>query len=354
MAAILEGKGKHGLRRRALLNFVRPVSALAISGGRRTYVQQILEHPRVRAHARGRDLIVKRILAGNEDTTVMLAGGASSPACEVVLRAAHRPRAAQRVRHNAAVLQSLAELQLPFEVPALLASGEYAEGAFISAESCLPGTVLLSVQAGSAKNSYMRTAVEKWTLFRRDHASEVAIADGDYERLIGSAFAKMRRFTSDADATRIDQLSGALKHALCSRKWSLGPMHGDFKVGNILVDGRGDVCGVIDWDCWEPRGLPLIDAMTLCVYEDARDSKRHFGDSITRGLFRGEWSGFHQDVIATSALQYELSPRDLDTLKVAFWVINLRDRIHWLALSTEREAELYLSAPLRDALELIG
>jgi aminoglycoside phosphotransferase (APT) family kinase protein len=315
-------------------------------------VQQILDTPSVRAHGAGEQMVVKRILAGNEDTTVMLAGGQSHPECKVVLRAAYRPRATQRVRHNAEVLQSLGESQLPFAVPALLATSDHEQGVFISAESCLPGSVLLSVSAGGAKQAYMRKAVEKWNAFRRAHTTDSTLEDHEYERLIGSAFAKIQRFTSSEDEKRIAQLDVLLRRALTGRKWPLGPTHGDFKVGNILVDGRGDVCGVIDWDCWEPRGLPLMDVMTLCTYEDARELKRHFRESIVRGLFQSEWSGFHNELLEGCRSDYELSSHELNALKVAFWAINLRDRIHWLALATEKEAFRHLSEPTEYALRL--
>ncbi|HEU4603461.1 MAG TPA: phosphotransferase, partial [Steroidobacteraceae bacterium] len=150
-----------------------------------------------------------------------------------------------------------------------------------------------------------------------------------------------------------EQLDALLRAALASGKWSLGPTHGDFKVGNILVDRQGDVGGVIDWDCWESRGLPLMDVMTLCVYEDARELKRHLGQSIARGLFLGDWSRSHNELIERERVDHGLSPHELNALKVAFWAINLRDRIHWLALSIEDEAIRHLREPAEHALRLL-
>ncbi|HEU4603556.1 MAG TPA: hypothetical protein VFS24_16400, partial [Steroidobacteraceae bacterium] len=200
--AAIEGTREHGLRRRALLNYVRPVSVLAVSHRADTYVRQILDADRIRALSPGEPMIVKRLLAGNEDTTVMLVGSKSDSDCKVVLRAAYRARARRRVQHNADVLKSLAQFKLPFAVPALLATFEDSPGVFISAESCLPGAVLLSVSAGQAKQAYMRRAIEKWNLFRSAHAVDSAVGNDDYVRLIGTAFEKIQRYTSREDENR--------------------------------------------------------------------------------------------------------------------------------------------------------
>jgi hypothetical protein len=45
----------------------------------------------------------------------------------------------------------------------------------------------------------------------------------------------------------------------------LGPMHGDFAPGNILLGVDGRLTGVVDFEGFAARGVPLFDLVHLCV-----------------------------------------------------------------------------------------
>ncbi|MDX6253799.1 MAG: hypothetical protein QOJ11_133 [Frankiales bacterium] len=52
--------------------------------------------------------------------------------------------------------------------------------------------------------------------------------------------------------------------ALPPTPMSLGVVHGDYAIGNILVD-RGTLAGVIDWELSRPTGVPMTDVLKFAA-----------------------------------------------------------------------------------------
>jgi Ser/Thr protein kinase RdoA (MazF antagonist) len=62
------------------------------------------------------------------------------------------------------------------------------------------------------------------------------------------------------------------------RDVEIGWTHGDYHLGNVLIDDRGDhVIGVVDWGRAEPDGMTVLDKITLIVFEGATSARQDVG-----------------------------------------------------------------------------
>lgn len=74
-------------------------------------------------------------------------------------------------------------------------------------------------------------------------------------------------------ARSIDRLAVWLRQSLLGLELEVGWTHGDFHLGNVLIDDLGDhVVGVVDWGRAESDGLTVLDGFTLIVLERAKSA----------------------------------------------------------------------------------
>ncbi len=60
------------------------------------------------------------------------------------------------------------------------------------------------------------------------------------------------------------------------------PLHGDYKIGNLLFhDQPRRLSGIVDWDNFRPADLPLMDALNLVVNLRAKRDAVHYGTALT-------------------------------------------------------------------------
>lgn len=111
--------------------------------------------------------------------------------------------------------------------------------------------------------------------------------------------------------------------------------HGDLWAGNVLVRG-GSLVGVIDWDGWDPAGVPGTDLVHLFVARARARGGGTVGDAWRLRV----WAG--PDFVRLTApywarLRIEPGPRLLDAVGGAWWVA-------WLAQAVTRHPR-YLDDP---------
>jgi hypothetical protein len=258
------------------------------------------------------------------------------------------------VKANASMLNQLASTEFERITPRILFEERNPQEICLTVESCLKGRPLLGLTPGPEKDDVLRRAVARWNEFREPRIDGGIVSSDFFQAVIGSAVAAISQYASRDDAERLVWLAAELKRRLVGRMWPLGPFHGDFKVGNILMDDRRAITGVIDWDCSAMIGLPLLDVITLAVYEDARDERRHLAESFTEGVVNGRWRPAYTQMIGDEASRLGLDQEAQDTLKAIFWLVNLRDRVHWIALSHDLESQRFLSKPLAQLGRLLG
>jgi hypothetical protein len=91
-------------------------------------------------------------------------------------------------------------------------------------------------------------------------------------RLAGDVLDRLaERFAGDAAATRVRDRLAAAARALDGMRGPKTVVHGDFWMGNVLVD-EGRVSGVVDWESADITGEPLRDiarfALAYALYLD--------------------------------------------------------------------------------------
>jgi thiamine kinase-like enzyme len=94
--------------------------------------------------------------------------------------------------------------------------------------------------------------------------------------------------------------------------------HGDFWAGNLLfVDGQ--LTGVVDWDSWEPAGVPGTDLLHLHAEMVRRKVGMSYGDMVVAEFWQ-------QDAVKASVVGYLRNSRlpivgpILDVIGHAWWL----------------------------------
>jgi Phosphotransferase enzyme family len=146
--------------------------------------------------------------------------------------------------------------------PRLYARGTTA-GASWLAEAVLPGR-----RPDHASNSLTREVAELCASFPRHNGAPTATA----EDLAAIAAALPDR------AGEIGGLSSDVSAHLRSVPSIL--RHGDLWAGNLLVDRRGRLSGLVDWDAAHPAALPGADLLQLVATEFRRKAHRALGPAF--------------------------------------------------------------------------
>lgn len=134
------------------------------------------------------------------------------------------------------------------------------------------------------------TAIEP--LHRLDSA-QCPVDEQLLSRWVGDPVARLRATVSPsrrlvADTRRLESL---LNRQLSERTLTLGWVHGDFHAGNLLLDGRGAVCGILDPGQAQERDLPVLDLAHWLLTLPGCDGGRPIGARVAARLGSGPgWS----------------------------------------------------------------
>ena len=82
-------------------------------------------------------------------------------------------------------------------------------------------------------------------------------------------------------ARALERLASWLRLSLLGLDLEVGWTHGDFHLGNVLIDDlERRVVGIVDWGRAEPDGLTVLDGFTLIAVERAKITGQEFGSYI--------------------------------------------------------------------------
>lgn len=117
------------------------------------------------------------------------------------------------------------------------------------------------------------------------------------------------------------RLREATKSGLVGSELPIVWMHGDFKIENVVVDARGELVGVIDWDLTEPEGLPLVDLAYLKTYNRHIRHGEDFFVAVRR-LFRARDPEAAEEALWKEYLRLLAIPADAYPSLVAMFVVH--------------------------------
>ncbi len=84
------------------------------------------------------------------------------------------------------------------------------------------------------------------------------------------------------------------------RSWpgTAAAVHGDFWLGNLLLDEPGDgLTGIVDWESWGACELPFHDLLHLLLYARRATSGLELGEIVARHLQGGRWSPCERELL---------------------------------------------------------
>jgi len=126
--------------------------------------------------------------------------------------------------------------------------------------------------------------------------STVRLSDAEFCRWVPYQPEHWQRLAGPQTAELVGELIPALRTYMVGQERVVVASHGDFSLGNILfhagqpfqADARvrlasltcGAIKGIVDWDSADPRGLPLVDAISLSQYRDETSFDLGFPDDF--------------------------------------------------------------------------
>jgi aminoglycoside phosphotransferase len=84
----------------------------------------------------------------------------------------------------------------------------------------------------------------------------------------------------------------------------VGWTHGDFWLGNVLVDDECTVTGIVDWDCAADAYPPHLDLLHLLLYGRSIRRRRPFGHIVRTAIDSPGWSESEAQVLAAYGDDY--------------------------------------------------
>jgi aminoglycoside phosphotransferase (APT) family kinase protein len=192
--------------------------------------------------------------------------------------------------HHRALEVLAADTRLPAALRALfptpIAHGRF-EGQTFFAETALAGESgrRYYSRSGRRYDHAIANAADVLRELRRATEQPVVLDAVEFERLCGRWLGELRGLVREESRPTLDAVARWLERTLLGTTLPLGWHHGDYDFANLLY-GPGDaVTGILDFEVFDGRGLPLIDLMCLLARRPIRRQRLAFGTLFVRSIF---------------------------------------------------------------------
>jgi Ser/Thr protein kinase RdoA (MazF antagonist) len=272
-------------------------------------------------HARG--WVVQRRLRTRSDAAVLLVGPRGAAPTAVVKLATTAAASASLARERAALAAlagegALAEWRML--LPEVLASGE-ADGRTYLVERLLLGVEARSLRANGHATPELAATRAIGPLHRATAGEHLAGA-GSLGRWLDAPIQVLERTPALRPAVpALARLREVLRDSLGGRRVATSWCHGDYWLGNVLVDpGTRAVTGIVDWEHARPHEPSALDLAHLLLSATADAHRREVGSVVVEWL--AEARRGHTNLRLLEAAQAELpgEPIPLRPLLVLCWL----------------------------------
>ncbi len=257
-------------------------------------------------------------------------------------------------RHHRALETCVEDGRIPANLralfPAPLARG-YFEGHTFFAESALAGESGRVYYARGARryDAAITDAASVLCELRRATEVPTLIDEAEWQRLAGAWLTDLGRLVPETSRAGVAKLAEHLAGVLRGRTLPLGWHNGDYDFANLLYGADDRVGGVLDFEVFDPHGLPLIDLMVLLARRPIRKTGFAFGTLFARHILPRRLPR-----LEAALLERELRALDVDdelyqALALCCWLNHLRlRRDSWLVRSPA-----WLEANLHEVLDTV-
>jgi aminoglycoside phosphotransferase (APT) family kinase protein len=201
------------------------------------------------------------VIAGGHSNITYCATDATG--AEYVVRRGPRGRAgggAHDMAREHRVISALAATDVPVPDALALCADVTIDGGPFFVMSRVEGSVLDNVHAADQhlplRATRQRAGAQVVDVLARLHAVDIdAVGLGDAARRDGFLARQLRRFRSvwEQTATRdlpvMSTLADRLVELAPPQRYT-GVVHGDYRIGNVMVDTEGTLVAVLDWELW--------------------------------------------------------------------------------------------------------
>ena len=149
-----------------------------------------------------------------------------------------------------------------------------------------------------------------------------------------------------------NRVAAEIKASLVGRRLTVSWIHGNFWLGNLLVEGDGGpVTGIVDWDCAGRHELPVLDVLHLLVCTRTFVERKELG-GVVRGLLEGaDWTQQEVSLLHSHDAELVADPAYARAMLLLCWLRHLASKLAqsnrclnshvWLARNVEPALRLF-------------
>ena len=155
------------------------------------------------------------------------------------------------------------------------------------------------------------------------------MVDGDaFRHWVSDPLLRLRRLAQEAHGAHdwggaLAELEEELQEALVGRLVWRSWIHGDFWLGNVLMQADAGVTGLVDWDRAGPSELAFQDVVHLLLVARlfARPTQTFFGEVVSAFLSGADWTADELQVLSEADLPFPSSDaRGQRALVLLCWI----------------------------------
>jgi aminoglycoside phosphotransferase (APT) family kinase protein len=159
-------------------------------------------------------------------------------------------------------------------------------------------------------------------LHRLDSGPRQVSAEG-LRDLIDIPAHRLRAVAGRRDA--IDHLARGLHDELADHPVRIGWTHGDFAYGNLMLDDKGEVTGIVDWGQLRQHDLVSVDLAFWLLTMPRPDEPQEFGARVAARLGSNQpWRDYESCLLAEAVPNDAISGRALLLLP---WLRHVTDNL---------------------------
>ena len=291
---------------------------------------------------------IKRIVPGNGGTTIIAVGpNATNENCDVIVRLPSNEHGRLLCETNSHALRTLSNTQWAANVPVFIASGELAGEAYFIEGKCSGS----EVEYGTTNLEDMFAgASEMIEKFHQSYTQHVVMTKRLFATKISPLFDETKGFSHVSVHRQLDRLHTTMGEHFVGKRVSIGFVHGDFKLGNLLFDKDRKLTSIIDWDGFSEDGFQVFDYLTHLLYAISSQTNSSLVDAYLEYILPWKLPAAHARTMGQKIELLAGDAEDFQLLRMVFWLSQLSLRFDRL-LKVHSEAQKRFLVPVLDAFE---